>query len=407
MDLLHPELYRVPENPLPIDPADAALLVDEDAAAAGGRGSAKARSVAALPWLMNTQYISNDLYTKSTAPGISEKRMKKIKRDAELAEGGEADVPDLSDKGKAVEAIERGFEAARQPPRHRSKRHLKAVEVLPVLPDFELWGHQWVHAHFDADPLDRLRSRLPQGEQLPSTADAMLKNFSVADDDEEGRTANFLAYMVPVVREGGGVKRARGGEDEAAKEAKAAKAAAKRAKRAELIAAGLLDSDDEEEEEGEGEAEDAGAAMEVGGVGGEASAQQQQAEGGEQQQQQRHEGEEEYRWLAEYDFKILNRDTDVARGEGVKEQYLLRYCDGSLRYSNLNSTLDAKASFKQKAHDLRPSAVYMARQPVGGEALAERAAQRDELLAEIAGAAGGWGVEALREAALSLGVAGA
>ena len=79
VDLLHPELYRVPENPLPIDPADAALLVDEDVAAAGGRGSAKARSVAALPWLMNTQYISNDLYTKSTAPGISEKRMKKIK----------------------------------------------------------------------------------------------------------------------------------------------------------------------------------------------------------------------------------------------------------------------------------------------------------------------------------------
>lgn len=369
-------MYRIPEAPLPLDPADEALLRDGDGEE-HGRGSAKARSVAALPWLMNTQYISNDLYTKSTAPGLSEKKAKQLRMDAQ---GGPEGVPDLSDRDKQIVAIQASFDAAAKAPKHATKRSVTPVEVLPLLPDFELWGHQFVHVHFDADPLDKVPARVLAAERSKMAADALLKQYTVQGEDEE-EEQRILAYMVPAPAKAGeaGEKRARDGDNGTAGGSGAdGEAEAKRAKRQALLAAGLLDDSDEDDDE-EGKGGEAGG----GGAAGGAAGEQGSGAGGEEGEGSGS-GAVEYAWLTEYSSKPVHRKSD----ESLKEQYLVRSVGGSIRYSDLNTTLELKASFSKAVREIRPSSVHVTRTFVDEQRREERLALRDTLLAAGAASAG-------------------
>ncbi|GFH17067.1 uncharacterized protein HaLaN_13611, partial [Haematococcus lacustris] len=51
-----------------------------------------------------------------------------------------------------IAAVERTFAAAQQAPVHSSKSSMKAVEVLPLLPDEEWWGRRSVLVRFATDP---------------------------------------------------------------------------------------------------------------------------------------------------------------------------------------------------------------------------------------------------------------
>jgi Paf1 len=80
----------------------------------------------------------------------------------------------------AVAAIEASFAAAREPPAHPTKRHLRPVDVMPVLPDAERWGHAYVHivstGHF-LSVLDAPGSS--EAERVALAARAVLKCYNL------------------------------------------------------------------------------------------------------------------------------------------------------------------------------------------------------------------------------------
>lgn len=47
-------------------------------------------------------------------------------------------------KENHIAAIEATFDSINHVPVHPTKKYLKPVEILPILPDFQLWSNQYV-----------------------------------------------------------------------------------------------------------------------------------------------------------------------------------------------------------------------------------------------------------------------
>ncbi len=77
------------------------------------------------------------------------------------------------------------------------------LEVLPILPDFSFWPAQnhgaLVNLVFDTDPLNDLPRFDAAGAEtrLKATRNAVVKNFSVVQEDRADKEDKFLALMVP------------------------------------------------------------------------------------------------------------------------------------------------------------------------------------------------------------------
>lgn len=199
LSYLDMDVYAVPDHPQALAPEDAVLveggtegmtlpphLKAAVKTAPGPSGKTE------LSWLMRTTYISNDS-TERRQQGITEKRAKAMRQAEEEAP---ADTREAQ-----MEAIEASFEAAQLPPVHQTKPSMKALKVLPVLPDAERSHHSYVNMVFDNDPTaehERL-AKLSNKQRRRISEMAMMKSYALASTNPDGKGAanRFVAYMVP------------------------------------------------------------------------------------------------------------------------------------------------------------------------------------------------------------------
>ena len=189
--------YRVPAERAKMDPEDHDVLMDSAeregkrarADGASGRASNRPDASDAL-WLMNTQYISAGNIKART--GLSEKEMKRRKLATESGNDSATEV-ELSQ----VEQIEASFEAAKKPPVHPTKKGVTAVEVLPVLPDFERMAMDYVRLNFDEKQQTDVSSLAGKPENVVENAleCGVVKPFSIVNDRDQ--TERFLSLMLP------------------------------------------------------------------------------------------------------------------------------------------------------------------------------------------------------------------
>lgn len=95
------------------------------------------------------------------------------------------------DREGQIKAIEKTFEDSKHPIlEHHSDKSLKPVEVLPVLPDGEMWKFPCAQVIFDSDPAPA-GAGLSLKDQLEMMAQAMIRGVM----DESGE--QFVAYFLP------------------------------------------------------------------------------------------------------------------------------------------------------------------------------------------------------------------
>lgn len=192
-------VYAVPSQPQALAPEDAALVQGGTAGVtlpahlhAAVKGTPATQGKAELSWLMRTTYISNET-SERRQQGITEKRAKAMRQAQEEAP---ADTREAQ-----MDAIEASFVAAQLPPAHQTKPGMKALKVLPVLPDAERMHHSYVNMVFDNDPTaehERL-AKLSNKQRRRISEMAMMKSYALASTQPDGKGGanRFVAYMVP------------------------------------------------------------------------------------------------------------------------------------------------------------------------------------------------------------------
>ncbi|ELR15207.1 uncharacterized protein ACA1_218610 [Acanthamoeba castellanii str. Neff] len=186
IDLIDPSTYKAtPGAALP--PEDAVLIqvgAAETPEVKKKKANVREKPSTSVSWLRrHTEYISD--YEQST---------KKVSRaDSIEARVGHATLKRAEkDKRKrtreeVVDAIDQGFEAAKEIPVHPTDPSLKPLEILPVFPDHDLWANSYTLVTFDADP------GRPRAQKQ-----ALLKGFSTEAEAEVGLAKqSFVAYLVP------------------------------------------------------------------------------------------------------------------------------------------------------------------------------------------------------------------
>nr|VZI05913.1 unnamed protein product [Spirometra erinaceieuropaei] len=179
VDLIDPDVFKA-DNSASLHPDDERLLEDDDPAALNARKSRHQRSVS---WLRKTEYLSTELYNKyNKAEKVETKLGHNTKR--RFTE----DIV-YRDRESQIHAIEETFEAVRKPiKKHYSKPGVTAVEVLPVLPDFNLWRYPCAQVIFDDDPARKNQSTSDQKEEVNQ---AMIRGMVDKTGD------HFVAYFLP------------------------------------------------------------------------------------------------------------------------------------------------------------------------------------------------------------------
>ncbi|CAG0883333.1 unnamed protein product [Darwinula stevensoni] len=181
IDLINLEAYE-PQPDAQLDPADERLL-EEDAHAQqdSKRSRHHAKSVS---WLRRTEYISTELtrFQPQTIDKVEAKvgyNIKKMYKEENL----------YMDKESQMKAIDKTFDDAKKPIKeHYSKPGVVPVEILPVLPDFQLWKYPWAQVIFDSDPAPSGHPSMLQQEEM---SQAMIRGVM----DESGE--QFVAYFLP------------------------------------------------------------------------------------------------------------------------------------------------------------------------------------------------------------------
>lgn len=203
LDVLSLDQYVVPVQRPQLAPEDAALLGEgpSGADAAGfRRGELKLAKGSNTDWLMRTQYMSDKELPKQGR--LSEKQVRELsKRKEQQVEEAEEEDP----RQAAMKHIEESFRASQLPPTHKTNKALTAVEVLPVLPDFERWpspqANALVHFQFDSDPLTDIERFKSASESRKTLAHmhAAVKNMSSEVEDRDGKVKDekFIALFVP------------------------------------------------------------------------------------------------------------------------------------------------------------------------------------------------------------------
>ena len=93
------------------------------------------------------------------------------------------------DREAQIEAIEKTFEDVKVPMKeHYSKKGVYPVEVIPLLPDSDMWKFPCAQVIFDSDPAPMGHSASTQIEMM---SQAMIRGVM----DESGE--QFVAYFLP------------------------------------------------------------------------------------------------------------------------------------------------------------------------------------------------------------------
>ncbi|KAG1359348.1 putative protein PAF1 [Cocos nucifera] len=126
---------------------------------------------------------------------LTEKQAKEMR---ENREGRNAFLENLNDREKQIQAIEESFKAAQLTPIHQTNPKLQAVEILPLLPDFDRYDDRFVMLTFDGDPTADAEqyNKLDRSIRDEHESQAIVKSFLVNGSDP-AKPEKFLAYMVP------------------------------------------------------------------------------------------------------------------------------------------------------------------------------------------------------------------
>nr|XP_010941164.2 LOW QUALITY PROTEIN: protein PAF1 homolog [Elaeis guineensis] len=197
LDLLDISVYNPPGVRPPLASEDQELLRDDGVATPIKQEGIKKKdrpTDKGVSWLVKTQYIS-PLSTDSTKLSLTEKQAKEMR---ENREGRNAFLENLNNREKQIQAIEESFKAAQLSPIHQTNPKLQAVEILPLLPDFDRYDDRFVMLTFDGDPTADAEqyNKLDRSICDEHESQAIVKSFVVNGSDPT-RPEKFLAYMVP------------------------------------------------------------------------------------------------------------------------------------------------------------------------------------------------------------------
>ena len=168
IDLINPDAYQANEyEKVVMDPADEKLLEEEMSGVQNTKRSAQHN--VALSWMRRPDYISTEQtrYQPTTIEkveaNIGYTIRKKMNVDEEL----------YMDRESQIEAIEKTFKDAEIPiNNHYSKPHVHPVEVLPIMPDYDMWKYPCAQVIFDSDPAP---GGVPQAQQMEQMGQAMIR----------------------------------------------------------------------------------------------------------------------------------------------------------------------------------------------------------------------------------------
>uniref|UniRef100_A0A1I8FER7 RNA polymerase II-associated factor 1 homolog n=1 Tax=Macrostomum lignano TaxID=282301 RepID=A0A1I8FER7_9PLAT len=166
IDLVNPDTYQTSLVAKP-DPEDEALFADET-----GPGGLHQRAI-----ISNEANRQNQVFSDKIESKINLKN--KVFSEAE-------DI--YKTKEKQIEAIEKTFEATKRPvEEHYSRRGVHAVQVMPLLPDFQLWQHPCAQVIFDTDPTPKDQSGLSD-----DVTQAMIRGMVDESGDQFLTSCHFL-----------------------------------------------------------------------------------------------------------------------------------------------------------------------------------------------------------------------
>ncbi|KAL3220436.1 hypothetical protein MRX96_029876 [Rhipicephalus microplus] len=175
VDLIDPKTYETDPNSV-LHPDDEKLLEEDNITPQDSKRSRNHNMV--IPWLRKTEYIATEFsrygrtgVNPETKVGYNVKKLSK-KEDSYM------------DKERQIKAINKTFEEAQKPIEdHYSKPNVKAVKVLPLLPDSDLWKYPFAHVMFDSEPAPITH--------LKEMSRAMIRGVMDECGDQ------FVAYFLP------------------------------------------------------------------------------------------------------------------------------------------------------------------------------------------------------------------
>ncbi|GAM21877.1 hypothetical protein SAMD00019534_050520 [Acytostelium subglobosum LB1] len=149
IELIDPVIYNTPKTKIEVPKEDLPLLKSlaqqdsESKRLSATRGTATNFVRPAVSWLRKTEYLSSNENSMGRGVKRASTTQSTFKEDLD------------------VQLAENTFDAINnQSFVHPTNPNAKPVSVLPVFPDFELWGNEYTEVQFDADPLDLPPSNL-------------------------------------------------------------------------------------------------------------------------------------------------------------------------------------------------------------------------------------------------------
>ncbi len=193
VDLIRPEAYEKPEEfldesgerlPPELDPKDERLLEEDFSDKTDFKRSQ--RHAQNLSWMRRPDYISTE--QTRYQPTTIEKIESKVGFAVRKKMGAEHQTL-IMDREMQIAAIEKTFEHSKLPvEEHYSKKGVYPVEVMPVLPDDEMWKYPCAQVIFDSDPA-------PSGDHAAQANEMMSQAMIRGVMDESGE--QFVAYFLP------------------------------------------------------------------------------------------------------------------------------------------------------------------------------------------------------------------
>lgn len=181
IDLINRDTYAL-DPCAELHPDDERLLEDEVFMPQDSvRSRYHAKSVS---WLRRTEYISTEQtrFNPQTMDKVEAKVGFTLKKNF-VSENL------YKDRDSQIRAIDKTFEDIKKPiKKHYRKADVVPVEILPVLPDFDMWKHPCAHVIFESEAAVKKTS--------PAEYEAMSQAVLRGVQDENGE--QFVAYFLPL-----------------------------------------------------------------------------------------------------------------------------------------------------------------------------------------------------------------
>eukprot|EP00172_Hildenbrandia_rubra_P000871 Plantae.Rhodophyta-Hildenbrandia_rubra.ctg1494.p1 GENE.Plantae.Rhodophyta-Hildenbrandia_rubra.ctg1494~~Plantae.Rhodophyta-Hildenbrandia_rubra.ctg1494.p1 ORF type:complete len:439 (-),score=67.60 Plantae.Rhodophyta-Hildenbrandia_rubra.ctg1494:101-1417(-) len=190
MNLLDQSLYSKRSRADTLTPEDEALVGSQR-----GTGSRFSGKASASPGVSGRKPIMTSYLRRMTYDEYDDTKRATVGRVAAKSRRTQAAPKTREEK---LQAIENGFNAAKKTPVHPTKRHLKPVNIAPLVPDFASMCNNNMLVRFDAPPLAR-HNMYKRDREMEKKA--MNTAFTVAhvapDAADTSKTTRIFKYYLP------------------------------------------------------------------------------------------------------------------------------------------------------------------------------------------------------------------